>query len=420
MYIDAYLLLKPSWGDGDYTSKGTLILEIIDDEIEEADKEKFESNNEEDHEHDDEGITDKHHIVCDVESFYPHRGGKVLSQTCTLMKRIKRGMRRKIENLNLHFENHVACETHALEREQKIESFATESPIRAQSSIFENNLCEPQALSNGGSNAEAAVEEADNTQANKPPFHEPDCSCQCIQEDQSSTNDDDTEVPNAFNELEEERSASAIAANQTMTMITRRQEEKAAMQMEALQCQRMMEEQSEYDPEALQILNDLMMKREKEKQELEKELEEHRKKILDYEGKEKLRVLRRKDGIDEDNGIFNHEESSHNNLSADTVSNLEEMAIDCAKYISVVDNSLAEFEEEKVSILDEFKALREKLITVSIEEEVDHVYERLQALKTYREFLKHCKGSTQNGDKGMDFLQEILQHLCDHKQWNSA
>ncbi|XP_061348059.1 myosin-binding protein 3-like, partial [Gastrolobium bilobum] len=167
-------------------------------------------------------------------------------------------------------------------------------------------------------------------------------------------------------ELEEERSASAIAANQTMTMITRRQEEKAAMQMEALQCQRMMEEQSEYDPEALQILNDLMMKREKEKQELEMELEEHRKKILDYEGKEKLRVLRRKDGIDEDNGIFNHEESSHNNLSADTVSNLEEMAIDCAKYISVVDNSLAEFEEEKVSILDEFKALREKLIAVVI------------------------------------------------------
>ncbi|XP_061354971.1 myosin-binding protein 3-like, partial [Gastrolobium bilobum] len=374
----AYLLLKPSWGDGDYTSKGTLILEVIDDEIEEGDKEKFESNNGEDHEHDDEGIEDKHHIVCAVESFYPQRGGKVLSQTCTLMKRIKRGMRRKIENLNLHFENHVACETHALEREQKIESFATESPIRAQSTYLpqsQDPACsyectQEDEYSTSDDNAEVqnAFDEfiAQNNLSNKPPFHEPDCSCQCIQEDQSSTNDDDTEVPNAFNELEEERSASAIAANQTMTMITRRQEEKAAMQMEALQCQRMMEEQSEYDPEALQILNDLMMKREKEKQELEMELEEHRKKILDYEGKEKLRVLRRKDGIDEDNGIFNHEESSHNNLSADTVSNLEEMAIDCAKYISVVDNSLAEFEEEKVSILDEFKALREKLIAVVI------------------------------------------------------
>lgn len=100
-----------------------------------------------------------------------------------------------------------------------------------------------------------------------------------------------------YQELEEERSASAIATNQTMAMITRLQEEKAAMQMEALQYQRMMEEQAEYDQEALQLLNDLMTKREKEKQELEKELEEYREKVMDYEAKEKLRMLRRmKDG----------------------------------------------------------------------------------------------------------------------------
>ena len=68
-----------------------------------------------------------------------------------------------------------------------------------------------------------------------------------------------------YAELEEERSASAIAANQTMAMINRLQEEKAAMQMEALQYQRMMEEQSKYDHEALQLLNELMMKREKER-----------------------------------------------------------------------------------------------------------------------------------------------------------
>jgi len=74
-------------------------------------------------------------------------------------------------------------------------------------------------------------------------------------------------------ELEEERSASAIAENQSMAMITRLQEEKVAVQMEALQYQRMMEEQSEYDQEALQLLNEILVKREKEKQELEKELE---------------------------------------------------------------------------------------------------------------------------------------------------
>ncbi|KHN17964.1 hypothetical protein glysoja_035050 [Glycine soja] len=96
-----------------------------------------------------------------------------------------------------------------------------------------------------------------------------------------------------YAELEEERSASAIAANQTMAMINRLQEEKAAMQMEALQYQRMMEEQSEYDQEALQLLNELMMKREKEKLELEKELEVYRKKVHEYEVREKMMMSRR-------------------------------------------------------------------------------------------------------------------------------
>lgn len=336
-----------------------------------------------------------------------------------------------------------------------------------------------------------------------------------------------------YQELEEERSASAIAANQTMAMITRLQEEKAAMQMEALQYQRMMEEQSEYDQEALQLLNELMMKREKEKQVLEKELEEYRQKVMEYEAKEKLRVLRRmKDGSvrsrdsssscsnmnysddlsidlnrevrEEDNVLFNHEESSHNNASEDTVSNLEEMALDCVKHVSALDDTLAEFEEERASILEQLKALEEKIISLgdneelledikliehssmyggdkdlnengyfngfsddkhspigslakkllpyldaaeneteeaytqlesessdmqnsvtilemdsmktSIEDEVDRVYERLQALETDKEFLQHCMGSIQNGgEKGVDLLQEILQHLRDLK-----
>jgi hypothetical protein len=53
---------------------------------------------------------------------------------------------------------------------------------------------------------------------------------------------------------------------------------------------------------------------------------------------------------------------------------------------------------------------------VCIEEEVDRVYDRLQALETDREFLQHCMGSIQNGgDEGKDLLQEILQHLRDLK-----
>uniref|UniRef100_A0A5B6ZV97 GTD-binding domain-containing protein n=1 Tax=Davidia involucrata TaxID=16924 RepID=A0A5B6ZV97_DAVIN len=324
-----------------------------------------------------------------------------------------------------------------------------------------------------------------------------------------------------YTELEEERSASAVAANQTMAMINRLQEERASMQMEALHYQRMMEEQSEYDQETLQLLNELMVKREKEKQELEKELEVYRKKVLDYEAREKMRMLRKiKDGsarsgtssascsnaedsdglsIDlnqegkEEDGFYSHEESHNHNTPVDAVLNLEE--------------SLAIFEEERLSILDELKVLEEKLFTLSdeeehlyeengkhldensdfhgevngfskemngkhhhqekrvmgskakrllplfdaisaenengvlnghengldsdvsqnsavskielenkkiaTEEEVDHLYERLEALEADREFLKHCISSIKKGDKGMDLLQEILQHLRD-------
>lgn len=337
-----------------------------------------------------------------------------------------------------------------------------------------------------------------------------------------------------YSELEEERSASAVAANQTMAMINRLQEEKAQMQMEALQYQRMMEEQSEYDQEALQLLNELMVKREKEKQELEKEMEIYRRKVLEYETKEKMRFLRKsKDGsarsgfssascsnaedsdglsidlnqeVKEEESFYSHHQecSSNHNTPVDTVLTLEE--------------SLADFEEERLSILEQLKVLEEKLMhldeedeqrfedvspehhlseqngnhvkenghvngeangyskevngkyhqerrimvskgksllplfdaaedeigdmilngngfndsdsnglhhdfdiknlelenkKLDVEEEVDHLYERLQALEADREFLKHCMISLKKGDKGMDLLQEILQHLRD-------
>ncbi|XVF85403.1 hypothetical protein PTKIN_Ptkin17bG0115300 [Pterospermum kingtungense] len=338
-----------------------------------------------------------------------------------------------------------------------------------------------------------------------------------------------------YAELEEERNASAVAANQTMAMINRLQEEKAAMQMEALQYQRMMEEQSDYDQEALQLLNELMVKREKEKAELEKEMEIYRRKVQEYEAKERLIMLRKRkddgtrsattaswsnaedsDGLSvdlnhepkEDDSFENHHEDSNQNTPADAVLYLEE--------------SLASFEEERLSILEQLKVLEEKLVSLNdeeeeqhfediksveylyeengngyhesshfsyetngvvnghfkgvngkhhnqekklmaanakrllplfdatdaeiedmilnghengfdsvtlqhsspanseleskrlaIEEEVDHVYERLQALEADREFLKHCISSLRKGDKGIYLLQEILQHLRD-------
>ncbi|XP_051145088.1 myosin-binding protein 3-like [Andrographis paniculata] len=283
-----------------------------------------------------------------------------------------------------------------------------------------------------------------------------------------------------YSELEEERSAAAVAANQTMAMINRLQEEKAAMQMEALQYQRMMEEQSEYDQEALQLLNELMVKREKEKQEVERELEGYRKKLLEYDRNDTTRVSR--NSSSSRNGVSSGEDSD--GVSVD-LNREEHTPVD-----AVFD--LEEFEEERLSILEQLKLLEEKLLTLdnhgdddevrevevinghtngfangaksnghrhnqrvaagcngrsllplfdaisdengmnhdgvqdsyaprfgmrekklAVEEEVDNLYDRLQALEADGEFLKHCIGSLKKGDKGMDLLQEILRHLRD-------
>ncbi|KAK9060067.1 hypothetical protein SSX86_020771 [Deinandra increscens subsp. villosa] len=329
-----------------------------------------------------------------------------------------------------------------------------------------------------------------------------------------------------YTELEEERSASAVAASETMAMINRLQEEKAAMQMEALHYQRMMEEQSEYDQEALQLLNDLMVKK-------ERELELYRKKVSDYETRERMRfsTTSLKSGTcsascshSEEDGDGMWVDLSHEPKEGNQESRNQNTPIDG---LVNLDSSFADFEDERMSILEQLKILEEKLFTLSdeedrhfgdlrqiedyfeengkhlngnpipipgfdgqevngitdgfpkeplearyqdrrsvgstgkrllplfdaletesddgvitsngngngfhsdkvedteitrfelqkkridIEEEVDQLYVRLHALEADREFLKHCIGSLKKGDKGMELLHEILQHLRD-------
>ncbi|KAK8940951.1 hypothetical protein KSP39_PZI010086 [Platanthera zijinensis] len=91
-----------------------------------------------------------------------------------------------------------------------------------------------------------------------------------------------------YKELEEERNASAIAANQAMAMITKLQEEKAAMQLEVMQYCRLMEEQTDHDQEAIRNLNEQLTERDKEIQDLEAELESCRKLCGDESFAEKV------------------------------------------------------------------------------------------------------------------------------------
>nr|BAK03583.1 predicted protein [Hordeum vulgare subsp. vulgare] len=321
-----------------------------------------------------------------------------------------------------------------------------------------------------------------------------------------------------YAELEEERNAAAIATNQTMAMINRLQEEKAAMQMEALQYQRMMEEQSEYDQEAMQLLTELVTKREREKQELERELELCRQKVLHYEDKERRRMPAFKDNAHGPDGngtsVSSSGEDSDGHSDDDScelgespngdgdLRSLPDATLspradqENTGHLVALDDSLTYMEMERLSILEELKALEERLFTLedddigdsnaatghssddhgahspengvtgnkakfegrafvsrgksllplfdavgdhnldraspvdaddstipvpavfakeqerlAIIEEVDHVYERLQALEADKEFLRHCIKSLKKGDKGMHLLQEILQHL---------
>lgn len=81
-------------------------------------------------------------------------------------------------------------------------------------------------------------------------------------------------------ELEKERCAAASATDEAMAMILRLQEEKALIEMEARQYQRMTEEKSAYDAEEMNILKEILLRREREKHFLDKEVEAYRQMML--------------------------------------------------------------------------------------------------------------------------------------------
>ncbi|KAL9265353.1 Myosin-binding protein 2-like protein [Drosera capensis] len=232
-----------------------------------------------------------------------------------------------------------------------------------------------------------------------------------------------------YAELEKERNAAAVATNETMAMISRLQEEKAAMQMEALHNQRMMEEQAEYDQEALQMMNEVIVKREMEKLELEKMLEIYKNKVVEYEERERMRILaRRIDG------------STRSKASSGFSSNAEESdgsSIDLndeAKKVDVSSNhegdghhdetlpdtvldlhdSLASFEEERLSILQQLKVLEEKLISLADEEE-EHDESMKPFEKFYEENEEEFRKAEDNGTE-IDFSR-IDDNHHDHQDY---
>ena len=187
-----------------------------------------------------------------------------------------------------------------------------------------------------------------------------------------------------YMELDEERSASAVAANNAMAMITKLQAEKAAVQMEALQCQRMMDEQAEYDQEALQSLSSELAKREEDMKELEDELEAYR---------ETYGCLTDKDDVRE---AFLEE---HGNASVVCDSNHEVNGAN-------IDQS-GSCKSEESRFLGQMKGTESK---EGIIKELSEITERLSALQSNGELLKHIADVLEVSE-GEAILMQISQNL---------
>ncbi|WOK95807.1 myosin-binding protein 1-like [Canna indica] len=244
-----------------------------------------------------------------------------------------------------------------------------------------------------------------------------------------------------YKELEEERNASAVAANEAMAMINRLQEEKAGIQMEALQYLRMMEEQAEYDQEAIHKLNDLLTDREKELLDLEAELDSCRRRLgdeMDDDSAEPMSDASESRGL----GLFS---------ASNTPRNMKLLGRSRSEKTSMIhqEDLLLSFEEEKAQISASLKRLENKLhgesIVVdtngvengeeedsaevenglsekkteeqakdkksSLQEQVSKLNQRLNALDADRDFLGHTINALKHGSDGVRLVQEIASYL---------
>ncbi|CAL4919561.1 unnamed protein product [Urochloa decumbens] len=246
-------------------------------------------------------------------------------------------------------------------------------------------------------------------------------------------------ISRLWKELEEERNAAAVAANQTMAMITRLQEEKAAMQMEALQYQRMMEEQSEYDREDLQKMAQTV-------QNLQVEIEGYKMKLKDqllvdeirdhmrlsslsgFEDEKtyiskRLRKLRqmlhefsnnskhaplpklsddKEDPFDDRNSEDAYEDADEDDKTDDPVFN---------EHLGRDGNSFRHLKYGKADLKGQYHAMVSENDLASFEDEISEVSGRLMALEADQGFLEHSVNSLRNGKEGMELIRDIASSL---------
>lgn len=213
-------------------------------------------------------------------------------------------------------------------------------------------------------------------------------------------------IKSLYKELGEERSAAAIAANEAMAMITRLQEEKSALHMEALQYLRMMEEQAEYDVEALEKANDLLAEKEKEIQDMEAELEFYRLNFPDETITEDLH-----EGNSELNGKSKKVESAIVPCQGNTCLPLNSMTTEVTKYgEEPCDSKIPHlgFEDEKLYISWCLQNLESKLREISCSEAFSNIANGGDSKKIVRDRLKG-----EDSLKGEEILSDSPTGECD-------
>ncbi|GAA0142549.1 hypothetical protein LIER_03425 [Lithospermum erythrorhizon] len=237
-----------------------------------------------------------------------------------------------------------------------------------------------------------------------------------------------------YMELDEERNASEIAANNAMAMITRLQAEKAAVQMEALQYQRMMEEQAEYDQEEVQVMKDLVLKREEEIDVLESELESYRDK---YGAMKTVVGSEICEGDAEEYQEMKSQSlpSSSEKSQPDSPKGSSQMGVNEQRSddsgeggVGSQDTLTSDFEGERSYLLGLLKNLEKNVESSSeqqnssspdreteqksiLSREMSTIRERLRALEAESGFLKHAAMTMQKGTEGTKLLSEIAEHL---------
>ncbi|WVZ60887.1 hypothetical protein U9M48_010847 [Paspalum notatum var. saurae] len=268
---------------------------------------------------------------------------------------------------------------------------------------------------------------------------------------------DHKSISRLWKELEEERNASAVAAYQTMAMITRLQEEKAAMQMEVLQYQRMMEEQSEYDREDLQKMAGMV-------QNLQAEIEGYKTKLRDQSLVDEIRDQMRLT-FPKEHGWSTSRPSMSRTKS---LSCFEDEKTYISKRLRKLRQKLHEFsnnsreqhapspelgDEDRESSVDDrnsedayddaeedddepvlvrgrtgdlfgdlkhgkrndpkgqYHAMVSENDLASFEDELSEVSGRLTALEADRSFLEHSVNSLRNGEAGEELIRDIASSL---------